>query len=145
MPLSEIMEFKRTCRIIGYIKTNFAVVVHQRNSANNTCYGCIADNRLKLPIRIKNFATNFSSPFNIGDHEIIGKLQTIAMSPYFDVTKIEDIREIDEQIMSRKELRNANNDVNISSTLPRDVLAESSRKRQKMSHPTESSPESKKK
>lgn len=62
--------------VAGYVKTKFAVMINHQYPTNNCCFGVIADETTKLPVKIKNFPKNFSSPYDYGDHiELLGKFQ----------------------------------------------------------------------
>lgn len=46
------------------------------NPKNNSCFGAIAEDRTKLPIKVRHFGEKFSSPYEVGDHiELLGRFQ----------------------------------------------------------------------
>lgn len=55
-------------------------MINNKFPSNNCCFGAIAEKKIKLPIKIRQFPKNVISPYQIGDHiELLGKFQLESM------------------------------------------------------------------
>lgn len=124
--------------VTGYVKTQFAVMINHQYPTNSCCFGAIAEEMTKLPVKIKTFPKNFPSPYNYGDHiELLGKFQLEGKKNFifghsikhnkfiylfwidnymFIVANFQNITLIDEEKMPQKKLSNANHQILTPST-----------------------------